>query len=366
MSRHRSPAGRNAHHGPAPERVAAPGARPRPTHDGAIPDAGYRGSAVALLDRGSRPAPFPPEQAPRPAPAPFPAGRAARPPAAPRPAAPAPLAPGVLSPEEWESQHALHVPPPDWSGPRVRGRERARHAAPPAVRNGLAGAAATGTALAVVVPALAALPGTPATGTESLTLAAAGIAAPTVAEAAPSADPTATVLLASIAPVLNPRDDLPPGFDTAGLIKSVDLQEAARAAEEARLAREAQANCDADLDGLGRVQPFVRDAARFLSCLYDEPTLIGVAGRARVSDHPRGLAVDFMTRGEQGDRIADCALANREALGISYVIWKQRVNYGDGWERMADRGSDTENHYDHVHVSFERGADGAPLADLCG
>ena len=99
---------------------------------------------------------------------------------------------------------------------------------------------------------------------------------------------------------------------------------------------------------------------------YEQPTLIGVAGRARVSDHPRGLAVDLMTRGERGDRIAECALANQEALGVSYVIWEQRVNYGDGWEGMADRGGDTENHYDHVHVSFESGGgSGDPVAALC-
>jgi hypothetical protein len=130
---------------------------------------------------------------------------------------------------------------------------------------------------------------------------------------------------------------------------------------------ELQADCDPDLDGLGRVRPWVRDAARFLSCLYGEPELIGVAGRARVSDHPRGLAVDLMVRGARGDRIAECALANQEALGVSYVIWEQRINHGDGWERMADRGSDTENHFDHVHISFESGGgSGDPLAARCG
>jgi hypothetical protein len=73
-----------------------------------------------------------------------------------------------------------------------------------------------------------------------------------------------------------------------------------------------------------------------------------------------------MVRGEKGDRIARCALANQEELGIDYVIWKQRINYGDGWERMADRGGITENHYDHVHISFKRSVGhGAPLVDRC-
>lgn len=327
MSRHRSPAGRNAHHGPAPERVVAPGARPRP--------------------------------APHPGAAPSPDGR--RPGAA--PAAPAGLPAAVLSPAAWESQHALHVPPADRTGPRVRGRERARHAAAPAVRNGLAGAAATGAALAVVVPVVGALPGAAAADTEVLALAAADITAPSLS--APVAE-VGPVLLASIGPVLDEGTELPAGLDAAALLKSVGLADAARAEAEARAAQEARAQCDADLDGLGRVRPHVRDAARFLSCLYDEPPLIGVAGRARVSDHPRGLAVDLMTRGGTGDRIADCVLENRDALGVEYVIWEQRMNYGDGWERMEGRGSDTENHMDHVHVSFgDSGGSGDPLAAAC-
>jgi hypothetical protein len=74
-----------------------------------------------------------------------------------------------------------------------------------------------------------------------------------------------------------------------------------------------------------------------------------------------------MMRGERGDRLAACALRNREALGVEYVIWEQRINHGDGWERMADRGGDTENHVDHVHVSFERGAPGGtPDPTACG
>ena len=150
----------------------------------------------------------------------------------------------------------------------------------------------------------------------------------------------------------HPEPD-PPEVDVSELLKAVGLADVARQADELRLAREAAARCDADLDGLGRVKPWVRDAARFLSCLFDEPTLIGVSRAAATPTTRRGLALDLMVRGERGDRIAACALANQEALGISYVIWKQRVNYGDGWERMDDRGSATENHFDHVHISFE-------------
>jgi hypothetical protein len=110
--------------------------------------------------------------------------------------------------------------------------------------------------------------------------------------------------------------------------------------------------CDLDTSGLGAVKPHVMDAAEFLGCLFGEPTMHGVAGRAGASDHPGGLAVDFMVDRATGDRLAECALRNQDALGIKYVIWQQRINHGNGWELMEDRGSATANHEDHVHVSF--------------
>jgi hypothetical protein len=55
-----------------------------------------------------------------------------------------------------------------------------------------------------------------------------------------------------------------------------------------------------------------------------------------------------------GDALAAFALERQADFGIWYVIWRQRINYGQGggWEPMEDRGSITQNHYDHVHVSF--------------
>jgi hypothetical protein len=213
----------------------------------------------------------------------------------------------------------------------------------------MAAAAAAGGALVVTVPTV----GAPATS---------GPADDTYLRST-AAEADDVRMIASIVPVTATQEPEPPEFDVSGLVKASGLYEEARALEE----RRAAANCDADLGDLGPVKPWVRNAARFLACLYDEPDLIGVAQRSRQSDHPRGLAVDLMARGEKGDRIASCALANQEELGVDYVIWKQRVNYGDGWERMEDRGGITENHYDHVHISFERGggADGTALAERC-
>ena len=79
-------------------------------------------------------------------------------------------------------------------------------------------------------------------------------------------------------------------------------------------------------------------------------------------DHGKGLAIDFMVpvSSALGDQIADYAIQNMASRGISYIIWKQRFyapfdsKYGPAytWNPMPDRGSVTENHYDHVHVSM--------------
>ena len=79
-------------------------------------------------------------------------------------------------------------------------------------------------------------------------------------------------------------------------------------------------------------------------------------------DHGKGLAVDVMvpTSSELGDQVAQYAIDNMDRAGISYVIWKQQFYmpvdniYGPAntWNQMPDRGGDTANHYDHVHISF--------------
>ncbi|WP_181783768.1 hypothetical protein [Pseudonocardia pini] len=230
-----------------------------------------------------------------------------------------------------------------------------------ALRRGVTAAAVAGGALAVAAPAATLIPvAEPVPSTAQIGLASSDV----VDAEEPEFLAVDGGLLAST--VLPVRREVEPPVAAENLLKSAALNEAARAAEEARLAREARVSCEADLSDLGAVKSHVREAARFLSCLYDQPDLIGVAGRGRVSDHPTGRALDLMTRGEQGDRIAECALENRQALGISYVIWEQRINYGSGWERMENRGGETENHFDHVHISFERGAgSGTPDPDLC-
>ena len=79
-------------------------------------------------------------------------------------------------------------------------------------------------------------------------------------------------------------------------------------------------------------------------------------------DHGKGLAIDFMVpvSSTLGDQVAEYAIQNMASRGINYIIWKQRFyapydsKYGPAytWNPMPDRGSVTENHYDHVHVSM--------------
>lgn len=85
--------------------------------------------------------------------------------------------------------------------------------------------------------------------------------------------------------------------------------------------------------------------------------------------HGDGLAIDLMlpvgttgiNTGDKGDEISKYLAANMHALGIEYIIWEQQFFspfpswYGPAYtwgNFMDDRGSITQNHYDHVHISF--------------
>jgi hypothetical protein len=88
--------------------------------------------------------------------------------------------------------------------------------------------------------------------------------------------------------------------------------------------------------------------------------------RAEASgEHPLGRACDFMlssggvmptaAKVQLGSQIAAWAQANASRLGIMYIIYRQRIwdirMASAGWVPMADRGSITANHFDHVHIS---------------
>lgn len=85
------------------------------------------------------------------------------------------------------------------------------------------------------------------------------------------------------------------------------------------------------------------------------PAVSAWGGLSGSGDHGAGRALDIMCTGSLGDAIADYVRSHASALGVSEVIWSQRIwtvqRGSEGWRPMEDRGSGTANHYDHVHVS---------------
>ena len=101
--------------------------------------------------------------------------------------------------------------------------------------------------------------------------------------------------------------------------------------------------------------------ARITAHRWDYVNLIGGYRPGDPQDHGKGDAIDIMIddyrgKGEPiGTEIANFFVANADDLDVNYVIWQQKIfqpSAGDVWKPMEDRGSDTQNHFDHVHVSF--------------
>ena len=100
---------------------------------------------------------------------------------------------------------------------------------------------------------------------------------------------------------------------------------------------------------LGRVKPHVAAAANLYGPRFGIKTIYGVGGGSVPgSDHPKGLALDFMTSNKvTGDALANALLADSS---VKYVIWWGRINTknGKGWRVYTG----PRNHKDHVHASF--------------
>jgi uncharacterized protein YgiM (DUF1202 family) len=87
------------------------------------------------------------------------------------------------------------------------------------------------------------------------------------------------------------------------------------------------------------------------------------------TDHSTGRALDLMIPNYRsasgkalGYKVAAWAKANARDLGINYVIWNQHIwniqRDSEGWRYMADRGGDSANHKNHVHITvFAAGFD---------
>lgn len=109
----------------------------------------------------------------------------------------------------------------------------------------------------------------------------------------------------------------------------------------------------------GLVGPAVQ-GYRCVHAAYPNLVLYGRGARATGGEHPIGKAVDAMIPSYKttaskalGSEIAQMFIANASYYNVKYVIWQQQIwQPGKGWKKMENRGSDTENHLDHVHISF--------------
>ena len=180
---------------------------------------------------------------------------------------------------------------------------------------------------------------------------------------AASEAPAVTSEAASEAPAVTSEaaSDAPESSEAPASVAPVATSEAAPdapAASEAPAAQPASTNTlPTDPHLQPQAEAFRQDVAAKFGL-----TNIGGYREGDPQDHGNGRAVDVMVPvgSEVGNQVAQYAVDNIANAGISYVIYRQHFYapvdniYGPAntWNQMPDRGSITENHYDHVHVSF--------------
>ncbi|WP_156996693.1 hypothetical protein [Knoellia aerolata] len=99
-----------------------------------------------------------------------------------------------------------------------------------------------------------------------------------------------------------------------------------------------------------------RSAARLCTAVQQRFGLTSIGGyRAGAGEHGTGQALDLMVSSRsQGDAVAAFIKANVASYNVEYLIWYQRFwEPGGTWDPMDDRGSTTQNHKDHVHVTIQ-------------
>lgn len=151
-------------------------------------------------------------------------------------------------------------------------------------------------------------------------------------------------------------------WTTAG--KIIDALAGVKASAPDKSSKGAQAESTYNL---GKVQPQTAALANTLGPMFGIKTVGGYRPTDPFPDHPSGLAADFMTTDKAvGDKLAAYAQEHADELGIDYIIWYQRTwsaeRANEGWRDMASRGSITQDHKDHIHVTLR--ADAEPTTGL--
>ncbi|MDU6561757.1 MAG: LysM peptidoglycan-binding domain-containing protein [Streptococcus sp.] len=205
-------------------------------------------------------------------------------------------------------------------------------------------------------------------------------AQPEVKEEAPAAEPAATSEASSEAPATSEAPAEQPAAEPAATSEAsseapaaseapaeqpaVEPAATSEVASEAPVTSEAPAAQPASTNTLPTDPHLQPQAEAFRQDVAAQFGLTDIGGyrEGDPQDHGKGLAVDVMVPvgSEVGNQVAQYAVDNISNAGISYVIYRQQFYapvdniYGPAntWNQMPDRGSVTENHYDHVHVSF--------------
>ncbi len=101
---------------------------------------------------------------------------------------------------------------------------------------------------------------------------------------------------------------------------------------------------------------------RALLVRYPQITTYYGVRKDPLPDHPSGRALDIMIPNYKsaagkalGYDVAKYLKDNARSLGVNYVIWNQHIwniqRDSEGWRYMANRGGDSANHKNHVHVT---------------
>ncbi|MCX4097694.1 M23 family metallopeptidase [Nocardia sp. alder85J] len=146
----------------------------------------------------------------------------------------------------------------------------------------------------------------------------------------------------------------------------------ATTADAAALAQPAPVGGDTMLaplpDSVGSEDHLQVDTIRLVRLLHEHfpqiRTIYGWRAADPYPDHPSGRAADFMLPTPPGwdsddgkalgEQIADYVMSHADELHVVYAIFRQVYRPAHGTPNtMEDRGSPTENHMDHVHVTVE-------------
>ncbi len=128
--------------------------------------------------------------------------------------------------------------------------------------------------------------------------------------------------------------------------------------------------------GLDKANSDIRTIAAHVWATFPQITTQHGWRNSPASDHYAGRSLDIMipsyrTNQAYGWEIANYFRTNAKKFNINYIIFEQKIwnitRDSEGWRAMADRGSDSANHLDHVHITtFEGTTSGgsAPVASV--